>query len=363
MNRRSRPDYFWNPAAIVFAFAFCLADHAADSARPRLLHGTYRNRSFNVDGAGGAQRSMAPLILFADDRYTWGQETGRWSLQNGSLRLSERPAWGNAAISRDGELIFEFKKEGRRYTVTMYRAGDVPATDLPTARKEPEASAVRSSNPVPSYYENRKEHDPDGIGKFYMGREIAHVMGHQAADWLERPERETEERPDLVVEALRLKPGDAVADIGAGTGYFSWRMAKAVGERGLVYAVDIQKEMLDLLAKKMAGQGITNVKGVLGSITDPNLPARSADVVLMVDVYHEFDHPLEMMEHICQALKPGGRVVFVEYRAEDPTVPIKRVHKMSEAQLRQEMSVHPLEWVETVATLPRQHIMVFRKKG
>jgi len=212
-------------------------------------------------------------------------------------------------------------------------------------------------------YEYRREHDPNGIGKFYLGREIAHVMGHQAADWLERPEREAEEKPDLLLEALKLKPGDRVADIGAGTGYYSWRMANLVGDKGLVYAVDIQQEMLDLLARKMAERKITNVKGVLGTITDPKLPAHSVDLVLMVDVYHEFDHPFEMTQAICQALKPGGRVVFVEFRAEDPKVPIKEVHKMSEAQVRKEMSVQPLEWVETIATLPWQHVIVFRKKG
>ena len=214
-----------------------------------------------------------------------------------------------------------------------------------------------------SYYEHRREHDPNGIGKFYLGREIAHVMGHQAADWLERPERESEEKPDLLIEALKLKSGDVVADIGAGTGYYSWRMAKEVGEKGVVYAVDIQQEMLDLLAKRMAERKLTNVRGVLGTIKDPKLPARSVDLVLMVDVYHEFDHPFELMQAICQALKPGGRVVFVEFRAEDPKVPIKEVHKMSEAQVRKEMSAQPLEWVETIATLPWQHVIVFRKKG
>jgi len=211
-------------------------------------------------------------------------------------------------------------------------------------------------------YEHRQRHDPNGIGKFYLGREIAHVMGHQAADWLERPEREAEEKPELLLQALKLKSGDAVADIGAGTGYYSWRIAGAVGEKGLVYAVDIQQEMLDLLAKNMAERKITNVKGVLGTITDPKLPARSVDVVLMVDVYHEFDHPHEMAAAICKALKPGGRVVFVEFRAEDPQVPIKEVHKMSEAQVRKEMSVQPLQWVETIETLPWQHIIIFKKK-
>src|SRR5437762_2282699 len=214
-----------------------------------------------------------------------------------------------------------------------------------------------------SRYEYRQEHDPNGTGKFYMGREIAHVMGHQAADWLERPERETEEKPELLLKTLTLKRGDVVADIGAGTGYYAWRIAREVGVEGLVYAVDIQQEMLDLLGKKMAERKINNVKGVLGTVTDPKLPANSVDLVLMVDVYHEFDHPFEMMEAICRALKPGGRVVFVEFRAEDPKVPIKEVHKMSEAQVRKEMSVQPLEWVETIATLPWQHIIVFKKKG
>ena len=213
----------------------------------------------------------------------------------------------------------------------------------------------------PSRYEQRQEHDPDGIGKFYLGREIAHVMGHQAADWLERPEREAEEKPDLLLQSLKLKPGDAVADIGAGTGYLSWRMAKQVGEKGVVYAVDIQQEMLDLLAQKMAGRKVTNVKPVLGAITDPKLPINAVDLVIMVDVYHEFSHPFEMMQAIGKSLKPGGRVVFVEYRAEDPGVPIKRVHKMSEAQVRKEAAVHSLQWVETIGVLPRQHIIIFKK--
>lgn len=217
--------------------------------------------------------------------------------------------------------------------------------------------------PPVSRYERRAEHDPNGIGKFYMGREIAHVMGHQGADWLERPEREQEERPDLLVPALKLKAGEAVADIGAGTGYYTRRLAKAVGTNGIVYAVEIQREMLDILTNRLADDGIFNVRPVLGTVTDPRLPRATLDLILMVDVYHEFEHPFEMVEAICQALKPGGRMVFVEFRAEDPNVPIKRVHKMTEAQVRKEMSVHPLEWVETIGTLPWQHVVVFRKKS
>lgn len=215
---------------------------------------------------------------------------------------------------------------------------------------------------VESRYEFRLKHDPNGIGKFYMGREIARVMGHQAADWLERPERDEEERPDLVLRALKLKQGDVVADIGAGTGYFSWRMARAVGSDGKVYAVDIQQEMLDLLASKMKERGVSNVVPLLGKIDDSQLPSNAIDLVIMVDVYHEFSHPYEMMRSITRALKPGGRVVFVEYRAEDPSVPIKEVHKMSEVQVRKEMEPFPLEWVETSKVLPSQHIIVFRKK-
>ncbi len=230
------------------------------------------------------------------------------------------------------------------------------------ARADAAQTATSGATETPRY-EFRQNHDPDGIGKFYLGREIARVMGHQGADWLERPERDAEEKPDLLMEALRLKAGSVVADIGAGTGYFSWRLARAVGETGLVYGVDIQQEMLDLLSKKMAERKVTNVKPVLGSIADARLPTNSIDLVLMVDVYHEFSHPFEMMQSISRSLKPGGRVVFVEYRMENPDVPIKQVHKMSEAQVRTEAELHALEWVETIKVLPRQHIIVFRRKG
>ena len=220
-----------------------------------------------------------------------------------------------------------------------------------------------TNTPSQSRYETRTQHDPNGIGKFYMGREIAHVMGHQAADWLERPERAKEEGSDLLLPALKLKAGDSVADIGCGTGYYTRPLAKAVGTNGVVYGVEIQQEMLDLLTNKLAAEKIFNVKPVLGTITDPKLPKASVDLILMVDVYHEFDYPYEMVEGMCRALKPGGRMVFVEFRGEDPNVPIKLVHKMTEAQVRKEMSVHPLEWVETVGTLPMQHVIIFKRKS
>ena len=214
--------------------------------------------------------------------------------------------------------------------------------------------------PVSTRYEQRTP-SRDGIGKFYMGREISHVMGHQGAEWLERPEREREEMPNVLVELLKLKDGDVVADIGVGTGYIARRIAPKISDTGTVYGVDIQPEMLDLLAEKMAESGITNVKGVLGTITDPKLPSESVDLAIMVDVYHEFSHPYEMLRNICRALKIGGRVVFVEYRAEDPRVPIKPLHKMSELQVIKEATPHPLVWVETLDTLPWQHVIIFEK--
>lgn len=209
-------------------------------------------------------------------------------------------------------------------------------------------------------YEFRKP-SRDGIGKFYMGREISHVMGHQAADWLERPERDEEEHTEKLVNELKVKPGDVVADIGAGTGYFTRRLAKKAGPNGTVLAVEIQPEMIDLLTNQMRQAGITNVKPVLGTVSDPRLAPNSVDLALMVDVYHEFEFPFEMMEAIARALKPGGRVVFVEFRGEDPEVPIKPLHKMTEAQVKKEMAALPLRWKETIGVLPRQHIIVFQK--
>jgi SAM-dependent methyltransferase len=210
-------------------------------------------------------------------------------------------------------------------------------------------------------YEFRRDHNPDGIGKFYLGREIAHVMGHEGANWLERPERATEENSEKLVEELNLKPGEVVADIGAGSGYYSRRLARKVAPGGRILAVDIQPEMLVLLTNRAVAEGLTNIVPVLGTVTDPKLPAGSVDLALLVDVYHEFDFPYEMIQALCRSLKPGGRVVFVEFRAEDPKVPIKPVHKMSEAQVKKEMAVQPLEWVETNEVLPWQHIIVFRK--
>ena len=219
----------------------------------------------------------------------------------------------------------------------------------------------QEARPPQPLYEYRADHDPNGIGKFFMGREIAMVMGHQAADWLERPEREQEEQPERMLDSLKLKPGDYVADIGAGSGYITFRMAKRVGAKGVVYAVDIQPEMLQIIRSRMRLMQYRNVRPILGTIKDPRLPAESVDLILMVDVYHEFDHPYEMTRSMVRSLKPGGRIAFVEYRMEDPNVPIKLVHKMSEAQLRKEMSIHPLKWLETHKGLPWQHVIIFQK--
>lgn len=199
-----------------------------------------------------------------------------------------------------------------------------------------------------------------GTGRFYMGREIAFVMGHQAADWLERPRRTAEERPDEVVAAMGLEPDHVVADIGAGTGYFSFRIARAV-PRGRVLAVDIQPEMLEMIRARMAAEDAANILPVQGRADDPGLAPESVDVALMVDAYHEFSHPFEMMRGIWRALRPGGRVVLVEYRGEDPAVPIRPLHKMTELQAVREMSVFGLEWTDTLDFLPWQHMMVFTK--
>ena len=200
----------------------------------------------------------------------------------------------------------------------------------------------------------------DGIGKFYMGREISKVMGHLGASWLERPKREQEERTDLLVKGLNLKPSDTVADIGAGSGYFSFRMAKLVPQ-GQVFAVDISPQMIGIVRSKMAQEKVINVVPVQSTIKQTKLPPNSVDAALIVDAYHEFSHPLEMATSILASLKPGGKLILIEYRMEDPSVPIKLLHKMTEKQAKAEMKNAGFEWEKTLTMLPQQHFMIFRK--
>ena len=202
----------------------------------------------------------------------------------------------------------------------------------------------------------------DGIGKTYMGRQIAHVMGWQGAAWLEREEREREERSDVLMRILAFKAGTVVADVGAGTGYYSRRIADSIGPTGKVYAVDVQPEMVKLLQSVSNQRAYGHIVPVLGSVDDVKLPAGSVDVAIMVDVYHELAFPYEVLASVVRAVKPGGQVVFVEYRAEDPRVPIKPLHKMSEAQIRREVELHPLVWERTANELPWQHVVIFKRK-
>lgn len=210
-------------------------------------------------------------------------------------------------------------------------------------------------------YVKMDDHDPNGIGVSYMGREIAWYMSHEAAPWLDRPERYQEEAPQLLLEALNLKNGMVVADIGAGSGYLSFPMARKVAPKGKVIAEEIQPEMLAIIEQKSRQNKITNVERLLGTTEDPKLKPESVDLAIMVDVYHEFDKPYEMMSNILKGIKKGGQVVFVEYRKEDPRVPIKELHKMSEAQVKKEMAVFPVRWTKTSKVLPRQHIIFFEK--
>jgi len=223
------------------------------------------------------------------------------------------------------------------------------------------AAASKTANGDP-IYQQRTVHNPDGIGKFYMGREIARVMGYEGAGWLERPSRGMEEKSARLVNNLDLKPTDIVADIGAGTGYFSFRIAALVPE-GKVFAVDVQPEMLNFIELNKQEKNIANVEPVLGSLDNPNLPENSVDLVLMVDAYHEFAYPREMMQGIVKALKPGGRAVSIEYRGENPLIPIKGLHKMTQKQVKKEMAAVGLVWKETKDMLPQQHLMVFEKQS
>jgi precorrin-6B methylase 2 len=245
--------------------------------------------------------------------------------------------------------------------------GAVISVATSVAADEPAATgkvAPTKTKPAQPQYEFRVRHDPNGIGKFYMGREIAHVMGFAAAAWLEREEREDEERLSLLIEALELQQGWVVADVGAGSGRISLMIAEKVGKEGKVLAVDVQQKMLDLITKRVRELEIDNVDTILGTAQSPKLPPESVDLIVMVDVYHEFEFPYEMLAELSRALKTGGRIAFVEYRLEDENVPIKLVHKMSREQVQKEASPPEfgLAHLRTDGRLPRQHVIIFEKK-
>ena len=215
------------------------------------------------------------------------------------------------------------------------------------------------AEPLGQRYEHRAAHDADGTAKFYLGREIAQVMGPGGILWLERAERESEEQPQLVIDALEIKPGQTIADLGAGSGYYSFRIAPLVGPAGKVLAIDIEPRMLEAIAERAHREHVGNVATVHSSAQDPNLAPGSVDLLFMVDVYHELEYPYEMMTKVRAALKRGGRVALVEYRGEDPDVLIKPLHKMSERQMRREMQAAGFRHVKTVRTLPLQHLIIF----
>ncbi len=194
------------------------------------------------------------------------------------------------------------------------------------------------------------------------GRRYAGVMGHQGAAWLERTEREREEAPDKALDAIGLEQGMVVADVGAGTGYFTVRMARRVGPSGRVFANDLQPEMLKMLSSRLDQQGVSNVTLVQGTVDDPRLPAAALDLIILVDVYHEFSEPQKMLRGMRAALKPTGRLVLLEYRKEDPSVPIRPEHKMSVAEAKLELEAEGFKLSRVDDALPRQHILIFTKE-
>ena len=201
---------------------------------------------------------------------------------------------------------------------------------------------------------------PLQVGRLVKTRQIAPVMSVAHADWLTRPERDRDEQPDRVVAELKIPKGATVVDLGAGVGYFTWRLAEQVGPTGKVIAVDIQQAMLDLLAGNLAERGIDNVELALASDEDPRLPEGQVDLVLLVDVYHELAHPEKTMERVRRALKPDGRLVLIEYRKEDPSIPINPLHKMSLEEVRAEIEPVGFHFHELLSFLPTQHIIIFK---
>ena len=203
--------------------------------------------------------------------------------------------------------------------------------------------------------------DPNGINKWYMGRQIAQVMSHYGIDWLEREEREREENTSLLLKNLAVKPGMFIADIGAGSGYHSVLLSKMVGN-GKVFAIDVEPEMIAYLNKRIKHEKLSRIVPVLSTEQKVSLAENAIDMMLLVDVYHEFSYPYEMALSMRSALKPGGKLVLVEFRSEDPTIPIKTIHKMSKAQAIKEFKAAGFVFDKNIDNLPWQHCMVFTKQ-
>lgn len=220
-------------------------------------------------------------------------------------------------------------------------------------------SQQKSPESEKAVYEQIKA-SSDGIGKTYLGREIAHIMGFGGASWLERDERQEEENTYLAISKLPITTESVVADIGAGTGYYTFRIAPRVPQ-GKVFAVDVQDESITYLRKKALDLGLKNVEVVKGSENTPNLPENSIDLAIMVDVYHELEYPFEMLQAIRKSLKPDGKILLLEYRAEDPSIPIKKLHKLSVAQANKELEANGFRLISKGDFLPIQHFLVYEK--
>jgi SAM-dependent methyltransferase len=245
---------------------------------------------------------------------------------------------------------------------TFSQKEDSPGTPFESALERPALPAGSKKAPVSATTATAAEgpFDPAGISRRYMGRQIARVMGHESTTWLDRPTREREERPDVLLKELRLKPTDVVADIGAGSGYLTFRIAPLVPQ-GKVYAVEIQPTQMLALSRQVVDKKISNVKPIRGTNQNPNLAPNSVDLVLLNNAYHQFAFPKEMLAEIKRALKPKGRIALVEYRAEDPSIPVKPIHKMTLTQCRTELTEAGFAYRDARQTLPRQHLVFFEK--
>ena len=291
---------------------------------------------------------------------TLGKRTDRVGARASDRR--RRTTLGTSVATTTGSFADSTVRllDGGRRTMPSASPSDAPPVVVVATPRAGTIDGLRNTIPSTPYIQGKASRD--GIGKRYFDREIAQVMGHLGASWLERPEREREERTDLLLSLLPIDDGDIVADIGAGSGYFTRRLARMVGPDGTVIATDIQPQMLEILGNSLQEEGIANVKPMLGTITDSGLAPSSVDLILLVDVYHEFDHPWEMSRSMLRALKPDGVVALVEYRANDPMVPIKPLHTMTAEQSRLEFEAAGFTLQrETVGDLPWQRLQLFAR--